>query len=83
MDDEMFDDKIQINDDGFKVEIENYFFEIDVFNNIHIYKIINAKRDYLDFFSNDGKITYEEFIHQCKNWLWERKMDISYYQTRW
>ena len=82
MDDEMFEDKIEINSDAFKTEIENYYFEVDVFNNIHIYKN-GVRRDYIDFISNDGMITYEEFITQCKNWIWERKMDISYYQPRW
>lgn len=51
----------------FRKSIDNYFFEADEFNNIHVYK--SGSMEYLDMIDIDYKLDYDEFIYKCKEWV--------------
>lgn len=61
----------EVNDN--RITLDNYFFEADELNNIHVYK--NGTMEYLDMIEIDYKYDYDEFLFQCKEWIRKNKKD--------
>lgn len=51
----------------FREVINNLFFEMDNFNNIHVYK--KGTMEYLDVIEVGYKIPYDEFMSRCKEYI--------------
>lgn len=50
----------------YRISLDGYFFELDSFNNIHIYA---KDMEYIDMVEVGFKIDYDEFKYRCICWV--------------